>query len=71
MKLDSISLYIEKTLVVGIGDKITNCRIGGGKGLNVLVSIPKETVDSGNYKVEFSKVNQDAVKSEFQFIYVG
>ena len=71
MKLDSISLYVAKSLIIGIGDEVTNCGIGGSPGLDAVVWVPKETVDSGNYKIDGNTISITADERDYQFVYRG
>ncbi len=73
MKLEGISLYVEKTLIIGVGDIVKNCDIGGASGLDALISIPKETVESEDYEVSGNdiKVGFHRPKREYAFVYRG
>lgn len=73
MKLEGIALYVEKTLIIGVGDIVKHCDIGGAYGLNALIDIPKETVESGDFDVSWN-TNTGGFgkrKEEYDFVYQG
>ena len=71
MKLESISLFVEKTLIIGVGDIVKNCDIGGASELDALINIPKETIESEDYEVSGNTiaVGYHKPKKEYDFVY--
>jgi len=71
MKLEGISLYVERTLIIGVGDVVKNCDIGGAHGLDSLISIPKETAESGDYDVSGNTiaVGDHRPRKDYNFVY--
>ena len=59
MKLINKEITLDKTIVVGEGDKITYCRIHVPEHVSPAIYIPPEVVESGNYQVDHNIILND------------